>query len=78
VNDWRPIETAPRGTLQEPVQILVWVANGGIYHKGQIAFGRVTEFESGNIIVQADDYLGHWNITHWMPLPQPPMEESKR
>ncbi len=31
--------------------------------------------EFGDYYVQDISYSGLWNVTHWMPLPKPPIEE---
>ena len=72
--EWQPIETAPADYSDgEPPTLLVWVANGGLDHKGEVAFGRVyIGGRTGERRPQASGYLGDFPITHWMPLPEPP------
>lgn len=62
MSEWKPEETAPRNT-----KVLVGFC-------GSVAIASKSERtelwwdENGEIV---DD------VTHWMPLPEPPMEEKK-
>lgn len=76
--EWRTIETAPSTMSdQEPVTVLLYVANGGMNQKGIIRFGHVHKSQvDGKCRAQAEGYFGDWEITHWMPLPEPPKAAS--
>ena len=74
---WMPIETAPVKSIYDssgPDRILVWVDDGGHDGKGCVEFGYVTVNISGVKKAHAIGYGGSapWEITHWMPLPEPP------
>jgi uncharacterized cupin superfamily protein len=51
---------------------LLWVADGGGKGSGCHAFGRVYRYSDGDVRAVASGFSGNWNITHWMPLPEPP------
>ena len=76
IMEWRPIETAPISRVDDddgPHRILVWVRSKSRPDEtGAAAFGCVYQGETGNIRPQADGYLGSWDISYWMPLPEPP------
>jgi hypothetical protein len=73
---WKPIETAPATTLEEGVKrILVWVANGGLDHKGEVAFGCVFKTGGDHRIVRAFGYHGDFKVTHWMNQPKGPQNQ---
>ena len=70
MSEWQPIETAPVSEVEDDwIRVLVWVSDGGWDGKGTVAFGYKLP-KSGRM--RADGYLGDFNITHWMPLPEPP------
>lgn len=64
---WQPIETAPRSTFNIVKRVILWNED----HKTP-CFGEVYDDGEGGIFVSANGYHGKWNITHWMPLPEPP------
>lgn len=68
-SDWQTIETAPIADLvtDRPIPCLVWSNE-----IGAVKLGRAWRYEDGEAVGQADGYNGEWNITHWMPLPEPP------
>jgi len=69
VSEWQPIETAPiRDLLNEgPFACLVYSKETGV------KTGRVWRYAEGHVgSGTADSFHGDWNITHWMPLPEPP------
>lgn len=67
--DWQPIETAPKD-----VRGLVWIEDKVL--RG-VAFGRVITYgNSGERFAVADGFNGDWNISHWMPLPEPPQSDA--
>lgn len=78
-NQWHPIETAPRnGTW-----ILVIVAGT---HKltGKPFIPSVAYLDEQDYVyeVEVEDDNGlisvsEWGLTHWMPLPEPPDEDTK-
>ena len=62
--DWRPIETAPRGTL-------ILVSKGGVPGVGRM--GTVTRHDGSTV----ESFLLFpsnlpWNPKHWQPLPADP------
>lgn len=60
MSEWQPIETAPK----DGTQILI---PGGIaYWRADVdGWYTITAVEWPGLPVQ-------WNVTHWMPLPEPP------
>lgn len=62
--NWRPIRTAPR----DGRRVLVWIDDS----KQTVAFAKLWFYEDGSLGGGAEGFNGHWNITHWMPLPDPP------
>lgn len=74
--NWQPIETAPvTPPDKEPEEVLLWLPGGGFDHKGCCAFGRCYKYSDGNVRAVASGFLG-FEITHWMPLPEPPDSPS--
>lgn len=72
---WQPIDTAPADIPElEPQKILIWVSDGGDDRKGDIDIGRVyIGRKTLERRPKATSYFGdNWEITHWMPLPEPP------
>ena len=75
MSTWQPIETAPAKAIDDySTRLLLWVADGGDRRNGIAAFGRVYRFPDGSLKAGAEGFNGDWNITHWMPLPEPPKE----
>ena len=74
MSEWRPIETLPAVESDEdPTTVLLWVADGGNDGSGVMAFGCAYKGRRTNARkVRAFHYSGDWDITHWMPLPEPP------
>ncbi len=87
MNEWQPIETAPRdGSL-----FLCWVSavNYGETDEGQQYQQDVSQVDFCNWRTQADIPDSGWfdpccgqigdsqNVTHWMPLPSAPSAPSK-
>ena len=75
MSEWQPIETAPISDrdADEQIRLFLWVENGGGRGKGDISFGCVYPRHDGGIKPVASSYSGNgWNITHWMPIPEPP------
>jgi len=68
VSAWQPIETAPliEDAMESPAQCLVYSNEFGIQ------MGRACRYSTGEHFAQAYGFNGAWNITHWMPLPEPP------
>ena len=68
MSEWQPIETAPR----DGRRVLVWVADAC---PARHAFASLWFFSTdGRLGGGADGFNGTgWNITHWMPLPVPPV-----
>jgi hypothetical protein len=72
-NGWQPIETAP-DSGEERYSVLLWIANGGKGAKGAVSFGSCYKRPDGSVQCLAAGYYGDgWDITHWMPLPNPPL-----
>jgi len=65
-NGWMPIETAPEGNC------VMWVADGGDRGKGCAEFGVVYVYPDHRSY-RARGFHGDWQITHWQPLPKPPV-----
>lgn len=64
---WLPIATAPR----DGRRVLVWIADKS--YTGH-AFANLWFYSTdGRLGGGAEGYNGDWNITHWMPLPAPPV-----
>lgn len=68
MSEWQPIETAPKdGT---------WIAV--ISREGGMDFKPVTACFCKGLWMEVDHVLDGkvdydvWNVTHWMPLPEPP------
>jgi len=66
--NWQLIETAPVADLIDnpPTRCLVWSKDFGIQ------MGRAWRYPDGEACAQGDGHNGEWNVTHWMPLPEPP------
>lgn len=68
LNGWQPIETAPK----DGTEIDVWCASAGGFRIPSVIWeDRYGAFFSAEEGVLGDD------ISHWMPLPQPPANRSK-
>ena len=75
-DDWRPIETAPKmktillfavTDIDETGEVKNWRMATGFWHTGY------EEWEWEGRTVKSYDH----QPTHWMPLPEPPMEFKK-
>lgn len=67
MQEWQPIETAPRNGTE----ILVMLENKDMH----IVYGHRYDF--GNKFEWAQfDGPNNYNPTHWMPLPKPPSAQS--
>ena len=71
--EWQPIETAP-AKEEYPDLVLLWIVGAGDERKGCSAFGRVYQHSNNEKFAVASGYSGQWEITHWMPLPEPPTQ----
>lgn len=69
---------APKNDWDTPDSVLLWVADGGGKGSGCHAFGRVYRYADGTVRAVASGFSGNWNITHWMPLPAPPISSKER
>lgn len=77
--EWKPIETAPRdGTpilaTDGKLRCIVRAANAWVWAasksgSGQMVFDRPPH--EGNAVSGGDE-IGLGELTHWMPLPEPP------
>lgn len=79
MTDWQPLNTVP--AIKEwdtPESVLLWVADGGGKGSGCHAFGRVYRYADGTTSAVASGFSGNWNVTHWMPLPDPPNSSGDR
>jgi hypothetical protein len=64
--EWQPISTAPR----DQRRVLVWIDDGPTK---VCSFAHLWFYSTdGRLGGGAEGYNGQWNITHWMPLPEPP------
>lgn len=77
MSNWQPINTAPLAANEwsDKPRVLLWVADGGFGTNGKQgthAFGYCYRSSSGEIRAVASGYMGNWQITHWMPLPEAP------
>lgn len=74
--EWQPIETAPK----DGTRILVWALEGyGIAYWGNGAYNRSTRsydlcWVNGLRVLRKARCFR--NVTHWMPLPNPPKQEA--
>jgi hypothetical protein len=65
---WQPIATAPR----DGRRVLVWIDDERAAKK--VAFAHLWFYSTdGRLGGGAEGYNGEWKITHWMPLPAPPV-----
>lgn len=65
---WQLIETARRpesGDVHDAPRVLLFGDCG-------IQMGHVYVYSDNDKLARAEGYHGDWNITHWMPLPEPP------
>jgi hypothetical protein len=71
VNNWQPIETAPKdGSSFLVFGIPVGEIHDDLTKEPVIGVG---EWSYGKIdCPHADAYCVFWRATHWMPLPNPP------
>lgn len=69
--EWQPIETAPR----DGRRVLAWIDEP---ERSQIAFAKLWFYEDGTLGGGAEGFIGKWNITHWMPLPEPPIANPEK
>ncbi len=77
MSNWQLIETAPTSSLDDdPIEILLWIADGGEKGKGGISFGRCYRSANGSVKAVPVSYRGNYRVTHWQPLPSPPAEST--
>jgi len=67
--EWQPIETVICGTPKNPIRVLLWSKKANA-----CTFGCAYQHEDGEKFFSLENYLGNWDISHWMPLPEPPKE----
>lgn len=87
MNEWQPIETAPRD--DEPIIVGMDTATVWIVRSAHWSDGGLWQIEGFD---NQDEARGWWSYassvgqeklediyepTHWMPLPEPPIEEPK-
>jgi hypothetical protein len=76
VATWKPITEAPeRSNAASPVEVLVWGKGLGV------RTGRVARYQDGYIFAGVSNVSGNIAgdlVTHWMPLPAPPMAEATK
>ena len=86
---WKPIETADkqRKSEEDHVDILLWDGiRQAVGYWDDTSYSTeefVKETKSGKRVYQMVEYVsGYWHVegdflspTHWMPLPEPPIEE---
>ena len=72
MSEWQPTTEFPPLHDDDGVMVsgplLVFVAD-----YGRICFGECRKRSSGAYF-RAAGYFGDYNITHWMPLPEPPKQ----
>lgn len=66
--EWQPIESCSVFSRpgEERKRILVYGPTLGIH------LGYCIDYGDGSRFHAAEGFHGDWNITHWMPLPEPP------
>ena len=67
VAQWQPISTAPK----DGTRVMVWMNDK--YASNQHAFAKLWFYADGRLGGGAEGYSGDWSISHWMPLPPPPI-----
>lgn len=75
---WQPIETAPIGGLDNPIQVLLWVVGGDTNDPsggGCAAFGYCYRKGDGSVRGVPSGFRG-FECSHWMPLPGQPLTEA--
>lgn len=70
VEGWRPIETAPK----DGTEIIVWWKDQEI--QIMAAYTDILDGEGFNWYSGHADYLPEAQLTHWIPLPEPPKGEE--
>lgn len=71
-NGWQPIETAPNVAWRDRgPEALVWSPQLGI-KVGEI--GNWPDGPRGNVGAYHGCAVRDWGVTHWMPLPAPPVD----
>jgi hypothetical protein len=75
--NWQPIETAPRVPFgQSPIRVLLHGPGIGI------ATGRACSYDDGYLHADVSHVNGNLvetgDVTHWMPLPDPPGVVTRR
>ncbi|MBZ9807667.1 DUF551 domain-containing protein [Mesorhizobium sp. ESP-6-2] len=53
----------------------MWVPGAGFKGAGDALFGTVWVYPDERHY-RPDNCHGHWNVTHWQPLPKPPIPHS--
>lgn len=86
MNEWQPIETAPKGSGKdgprmvthpeyvEPPKLLLWTEEGAVvgYYDWYYHEGYGRGAESGVSAWRNTEGGQAYGPTHWMPLPPPP------
>ena len=67
-NGWMPIETAPEG------RCLMWVLGLGTKGEAASGFGYVWVYPDHRSY-RPEGCHGDWTVTHWQPLPKPPVPQ---
>ena len=66
---WLPIASAPK----DGRRVLVFIDDERLKKENySIAFAKLWFYENGELGGGAEGFNGHWNITHWMPIPELP------
>jgi hypothetical protein len=73
---WQPIESAPRSNDDdsEETRLLLWIDDPHS-HVRTVAFGFIRK--DGEAVAYGYGGTG-WRITHWQPLPAPPLALAER
>lgn len=66
-NGWIDIKHAPEG------RCLMWVEGAGERRQGAAIFGTVYVYPDARSY-RPDGYHGRWNVTHYQPIPKPPVQ----
>ena len=74
---WQPIETAPK----DGTRVDLWAAERERYMSERVTdcwfmYGQWMHHRTIYDEATVDDLAPLYNVTHWMPLPPPPQEET--
>ena len=72
MNTWTPVSTLPPNDYQW----LLVVFNCGTPSPPHVILGYY-DYRTQSWRGQSGRFADHWRVTHWMPLPELPEEESR-